>query len=173
MKSTFPKAELPVTHKNVPATGDDFPVQGLAAAGTARPSTAHQEMGAVSIRGQPPSHHQVQWSSGGPSPLELAGANPTESSQGGPATEGLGLSGSHNEENSSPKYTAVTESTPHDQAVVDASQLNKLKAEERELAEYIEAHETLKKLKNEHIALQERINAAEQRALRSKVVGRD
>jgi hypothetical protein len=39
--------------------------------------------------------------------------------------------------------------------------LNKLKAEERELAEYTEAYETLQKLKNEHIALQERINVAE------------
>jgi hypothetical protein len=173
IKSTFHKAELPVTHKNVSVTGDDFPVQGPAATGTARPSTAYQEMGAVSIRSQPPSHHQVQRSLGDPSPLELAGANPAESSQSRPATGGLGLSWSHNEENSSPKYTAVTESSPHDQAVVDASQLNKLKVEERELVEYIEAHETLQKLKNEHIALQERINAAEQRAHRSKVVGRD
>jgi hypothetical protein len=49
---------------------------------------------------------------------------------------------------------------------VDASQLNKLKAQERELAEYIEAHETLQRLKNEHITLQERIRAAEERAQR-------
>ena len=52
---------------------------------------------------------------------------------------------------------------------MDASQLNKLKAQARELAEHIEAHETLQKLKNEHIALQERIRAAEERAQRSKI----
>jgi hypothetical protein len=173
VKNTFSKAELPVTHGIIPVTRDNVPLKGPAAARTPGPSIAYQEMEAASVLGERPSHNQTQWSSSGPSRVERTGSAPTESSQSGAATEEAGLLRRHNEESSFPKHTAITESSPQDQAVVDASQLNKLKAEERELAEYIEAHETLQKLKNEHIALQERIKAAEKRAQRSKAVGRD
>ncbi len=67
----------------------------------------------------------------------------------------------------------TTESSPQAQAAVEASQLSKLKSQERELAEYIEAHETLQKLKNEHISLQERIKLAEECARRSNTNGAD
>lgn len=173
VKNTFSKAELPVTHGATPLIPNDVPLEGPAAARIPGPSTAYQEMEAVSVSGQRSSHHQAQWSSRGPSRLEQTGSTPTESSQSGAAIEEAGFLRRRNEENSFPTYTAITEPSSQDQAAVDASQLNKLKAEERELAEYIEAHETLQKLKNEHIALQERINAAEKRAQRLKAVGRD
>jgi hypothetical protein len=89
---------------------------------------------------------------------------PTNSSQSASANEETNLLRAGLTKSSSPTYSASTELTPQSQAAVDASQINKLKAQERELAEYIEAHETLQKLKNEHVALQERIKAAEERA---------
>jgi hypothetical protein len=98
---------------------------------------------------------------------------PTNSSQSASANEETNLLRAGLTKSSSPTYSASTEPTPQAQAAVDASQINKLKAQERELAEYIEAHETLQKLKNEHVALQERIKAAEERAQRSKVSGAD
>ena len=98
---------------------------------------------------------------------------PTDSSQSASANEETNLLRMGPTKRASPTYSATTESSPQAQAAVDASQINKLKAQERELAEYIEAHETLQKLKNEHIALQERIKAAEERAQRSKVGGAD
>jgi hypothetical protein len=173
VKNTFSKAELPVTHGVTPPMPNDVPLNGPVAARIPGSSTAYQEMEAVSASGQRSSHHQAQWSSRGPSRLEQTGSTPTESSQSGAATEEAGFLRRRNEENSFPTYTAITEPSTQDQAAVDASQLNKLKAEERELSEYIEAHETLQKLKNEHIALQERINAAEKRVQRSKAVGKD
>jgi hypothetical protein len=106
-----------------------------------------------------PQSQQVE----GPAP-----SPPTTSLECAAPMEEVGLLKGHPNETSSPKYIVVTESSPQAQAVMDASQLDKLKAQERELAEYIEAHETLQKLKNEHIALQERIRVAEERARRSK-----
>jgi hypothetical protein len=94
---------------------------------------------------------------------------PINSSQSASANEETNLLRAGLTKSSSPTYSASTEPTPQAQAAVDASQINKLKAQERELAEYIKAHETLQKLKNEHFALQERIKAAEECVQRSKV----
>jgi hypothetical protein len=98
---------------------------------------------------------------------------PMNSSRSASANEETNLLRAGLMKSSSPTYSASTEPTPQAQAAVDASQINKLKAQERELAEYIDAHETLQKLKNEHVALQERIKAAEERAQRLKVSGAD
>jgi hypothetical protein len=98
---------------------------------------------------------------------------PMNSSRSASANEETNLLKAGLTKSSSPTYSASTEPTPQAQAAVDASQINKLKAQERELAEYIDAHETLQKLKNEHVALQERIKAAEERAQRLKVSDAD
>jgi hypothetical protein len=133
-RSTFSKAELPVGEKSVPVTCEDVPLEEPVVAGTARPTTAYQELEAVSVQGQQPSHRQVSQSSSGLPRLEQAGSTPTESSQSDGVIEDASILRRHNENALSPKYTVTTESTPQDQAVLDASKLNKLKAEERELA---------------------------------------
>ncbi len=101
-------------------------------------------------------------------PIKQAVAMPTEEYRRTSTNEGADFMGRPR-----PKFAVTTGSTPQAQAAVDANELNKLKAQEREMTEYIEAHETLQKLRNEHIALQERIKAAEERAQRSRVSGAD
>jgi hypothetical protein len=77
---------------------------------------------------------------------EPAAPESTGPSRSATAIEG-GLRRQHNNEISSPKCTELTDPSQQDQAVVDASQLNKLKAQERELAEYIEATKHFRSLR--------------------------
>jgi hypothetical protein len=170
--STFewqPKPELPVTEVITPGAPDDIASRMPAAASDGQVINPHQELEAVPIIKSGIRSDEVPSPSIGITPTEQseepAASESTRPSQSATAIEG-GLRRQHNNEISSPKHTVLTEPSQQDQAVVDASQLNKLKAQERDLAEYIEAHETLQKLKNEHIVLQERIRAAEERAQR-------
>lgn len=170
--STFewqPKPELPVTEVIMPEAPDDITSRVPEAASDGQVINPHQELEVVPMIKSGIQNNEMPSPSIGITPTEQseepAASKSTRPSQSATVIEG-GLRRQHNNEISSPKYTVLTEPSQQDQTIVDASQLNKLKAQERELAEYIEAHETLQRLKNEHIALQERIRAAEERAQR-------
>jgi hypothetical protein len=132
-----------------------------------------QEPRAVSRVNSQTRGSQIPFSPTATSPTQPLEEPSTSAAMGLPesaaVTESVDLLRMNHSEMPSPKNVPVIDSSSQDHAVVDASQLNRLKAQARELAEYIEAHETLQKLKNEHIALQERIRAAEERAQRSKI----
>jgi hypothetical protein len=170
-----PKPELDVQGENTPVTQREQSSTFPTVTTTASPSAAYQEKEVVqpmySDTRQSAEVHPMQGPSQPVPDPQLLESAPSESSRGDRAHEKAPLLGGAQNESMSPKYAVVTESSPQAQATVDAAQLNQLKAQERELAEYIEAHETLQKLKNEHIALQERIKAAEDRVQRSKTSG--
>jgi hypothetical protein len=170
--STFewqPKPELPVTEVIMSEASDDMASRMPAAASDGQVISPHQELEADPIIKSGIQSNEMPSPSIGITPTEQseepAALESTRPPQSATVIEG-GHQREHNNEISSPKHTVQTEPSQQDQTIVDASQLSKLKAQERELAEYIEAHETLQRLKNEHIALQERIRAAEERAQR-------
>jgi hypothetical protein len=167
-----PKPELPSSEAVMHDGRDNTFSRRPVSVGHPQPPDVHQELEAASRVNPWTRGSQIPFSSTATSPSQpleepsmLAVMGLSESVA---VNEGVGLLRTNQSETSSPKNVVINSSS-QDQAVVDASQLNKLKAQERELAEYIEAHETLQKLKNEHIALQERIRAAEERAQRSKI----
>jgi hypothetical protein len=167
-----PKPELPGSEEIMHDGLDDTFSRRPASAGHTQRLDIHQELEAVSRVNPRSRDSQIPFSSTATSPSqpleEPSTSVATGSLESAAVTEGVALLRTNHSETSSPRNVGVINSSSQDQAVVDSSQLNKLKAQERELAEYIEAHETLQKLKNEHIALQERIRAAEERAQRSK-----
>jgi hypothetical protein len=176
--STFewkPKPELPGSEEIMHDGLDDTFSRGPASAGHTQRLDIHQEqeLEAVSRVNPRTRGSQIPFSSTAPSPSQPLEEPSTsvamELSESAAVAESVGLPRMNHSETSSPENAHVINSSSQDHAVVDASQLNKLKAQARELAEYIEAHETLQELKNEHIALQERIRAAEERAQRSKI----
>lgn len=176
--STFewkPKPELPGSEEIMHDGLDDTFSRGPASAGHTQRLDIHQEqeLEAVSRVNPRTRGSHIPFSSTATSPSQPLEEPSTSAAMGlserAAVAESVGLLRVNHGETSSSKNVDVINPSSQDQAVVDASQLNKLKAQERELAEYIEAHETLQKLKNEHIALQERIRAAEERAQRSKI----
>lgn len=134
-------------------------------------TTTQQELEAVPVLNRSSRVGHIPTASIVPSPsqkLEVPSPSPPTTSSESPAPTGeAGVPKQPHYLPTSAKYTMITESSLQEQTAADASQLNKLKAQERELAEYVEAHESLQKLKNEQVALRERIRAAEERAQRS------
>jgi hypothetical protein len=157
--STFewrPKPELPSSEETMHDKPNDTFSRRLSPAGPTQRLDIHQELEAVSRVNPCARGSQIPFSSTATSPSQPLEELSTAAASG--LSESVAADGG----------VVVVSSSSQEQAVVDASQLDTLKAQERELAEYIEAHETLQKLKNEHIALQERIRAAEERVQRSK-----
>ena len=176
--STFewePKPELPGSEEIMHDRLDDTFSRGPASAGHTQRLDIHQEQEPEAVSRVNPQTRgsQIPFSPTATSPSQPSEEPSTSAAMGlsesAAVTENVGLLRMNHSEMSSPKNVHVIDSSSQDHAGVDASQLNKLKAQARELAEYIEAHETLQKLKNEHSALQERIRAAEERAQRSKI----